>query len=792
MTIRVILLEEGTAEMKGLMGSKGADLAELILAGWSVPAGFVVTTEYCREFCTRLGHLSGEGEEEIVNAIRHLEQQTGKFLGHSENPLLLAVRTDQDQDRTSAASTQSLLNVGLNDVTVEGFARQIGDRLYALQCYLDYLKQYGQLVYAIPSEFFTEISSHVKGQDEAELELTITEFKYLIEAKGRNPFPQDVQIQFKEAVRAVSHSQRIKASSSQDEIMRKPYYISSEQSAPVLIQTMMHGTCGDLSGIGTIYTRNLLTGERGVTGQYIPTGNVSQTDHGLEHLRNEEPELYARLLEIGSQLEMHKGEVQEINFVIESGALYVAQIQPARLSSTAALRSAMDFVDEGLITKEDALLRIQPAHITEVQKLYTNPISNREASTGNLPIQNQPVTNDECPASKNNSSSPSSADLQLLLEWAEEVKELTILANADRPQDAITARLMGAEGIGLCRTENMLLSPARLPFVQKMILADSESERRRGLERLLPMQQSDFEQIFEAMDGYPVTIRLLDSPLHELLPDLGVLEKRREWLQAEEQQEPKDHQIELEELERVIRRVSELHEHNPTLGQQACRLSTVFPEIVDMQLEAIFRAAVKGIRQGWWVRPEIMIPQIGHVHELQEMRDLVDHVADQVLGEEKRHCHYKVGAMIEAPRAALTATHIARQADFFSFGADELTEKTFGYSRQEAEKRFLQRDKDSRTVTNNPFHVLDTEGVGQLVEMAVVQGRIRKPYLKTGVCGENIVDLDSITFCHRIGLDYVSCLPEQIPYARIAAAQAAIKGQREGAITQNADITTIA
>ncbi|PQP81085.1 hypothetical protein C0Q44_21840 [Paenibacillus sp. PCH8] len=309
MTKRVILLEEGTAEMKGLMGSKGADLAELIHAGWSVPAGFVVTTECCREFCTRLGHLSGEGEEEIVNAIRHLEQQTGKFFGHSENPLLLAVCTDQD--RASATATQSLLNVGLNDVTVEGLARQTGDRLYALQCYLDYLKEYGQLVYGIPSEFFTEISSHVKGLDEAELELTITEFKYLMEAKGRTPFPQDVQLQFKEAVRAVYLSQRVKPSRSQDEIVRKPYYISSEQGAPVLIQTMIHGTCGDSSGIGTIYTHNPLTGERGITGQYVPTGNTSQADHGLERLRNDEPELYARLLEIGSQLETHKGKCRK-------------------------------------------------------------------------------------------------------------------------------------------------------------------------------------------------------------------------------------------------------------------------------------------------------------------------------------------------------------------------------------------------------------------------------------------------------------------------------------------------
>lgn len=759
MTKRVILLEEGTAEMKGLMGSKGADLAELIHAGWSVPAGFVVTTECCREFCTRLGHLSDEGEEEIVNAIRHLEQQTGKFFGHSENPLLLAVRTDQDG--ASATGTQSLLNVGLNDVTVEGLARQTGNRLHALQCYLDYLKEYGQLVYGMSSEFFTGVTSHVKGRDEAQLELTITEFKYLIEAKGRNSFPQDVQLQLKEVVRAVYHSQRVKASRSQDEMVRKSTYISSEPSAPVLIQTMMHGTYGDSSGAGIIYTRNPLTGEKEITGQYVSIADCLQYN---------EPELYARLLEISSQLERRKGEIQEISFVIESGELYVVQTRTARLCSTATLRSAVDFVHEGLINKEDALLRIQPWHIMEVLKPDTD--TSRDVDAGSFPTH--------------------SPELQLLLAWADEVKELTVLANADRPQDAMTARIHGAEGIGVCRTEHMLFSPARLPFVQKMILADSESERRRGLERLLPMQQFDFEQIFEAMDGYPVTIRLLDSPLHELLPDLGVLEKRRECLQAEEWQEQADHQIELEELERVLRRVSELHEHNPTLGQQVCRLSTVFPEFVDMQLEAIFRAAVKGIREGRWVRPEIMVPQIGHVHELQLMRDLVDHVADQVLGEEKRHCLYRVGAMIEAPRAALTATQIARQADFFTFGTDELTEMTFGYSRHEAEERFLQLETDSRTVTNNPFHVLDVEGVGQLVEMAVVQGRIRKPHLKTGICGENVVDLESLTFCHRIGLDYVSCLPEQIPYVRIAAAQAAIKGQREGAHTQNTDISTIA
>ncbi|MCW3791933.1 hypothetical protein OM416_10095 [Paenibacillus sp. LS1] len=757
MTKRVVLLEEGTAEMKGLMGSKGAGLAVLLQAGWPVPAGFIVTREGCRAFCTRLGHLSTEEVQEIGSAVRHLEEQTGKFFGNSIAPLLLAVRSSEvsSHDLDSLA----LLHVGLNDVTVEGLARQTNDRRYALNCYRILLQDYGQLVHGIPYSLFEEKLGDLSILDEAKLEFAITEYKQLIEDIGLHPFPQDVQLQLKEAMRAVSHIRRAPRFNSQQELLLQSTPFSGDhQGAAALIQVMVNGEQGERSGIGTVYSHHPATGERGLTGEYMASAVSQSQEEGLGRLRREEPELYGLLLDACSYLENCMGEVQKIHFIIDSGELYLLHVSPAYLSAKAALRSTIDFVHEGVITKADALLRIEPWHVTEMLKGFS-------------------------------SYTP---ELQLLLEWADEIKELTILSNVDHPQDAITARALGSEGIGLCRTEHMLMSASRLPFVQKMILADSESERRRGLERLLPMQQSDFEQIFEAMDGYPVTIRLLDSPLHELLPDQGVLEKRREWLQAEEQQEPKDHQNELEELERVIRRVSELHERNPTLGQQACRLSTVFPEIVDMQLEAIFRAAVKGIRQGWWVRPEIMIPQIGHVHELQEMRDLVDHVADQVLGEEKRHCHYKVGAMIEAPRAALTATHIARQADFFSFGADELTEKTFGYSRQEAEKRFLQRDKDSRTVTNNPFHVLDTEGVGQLVEMAVVQGRIRKPHLKTGICGENIVDLESITFCHRIGLDYVSCLPEQSPHARIAAAQAAIKGQRDGANTQNADISTIA
>ncbi|RAJ00781.1 pyruvate,phosphate dikinase [Paenibacillus pabuli] len=755
MTKRVVLLEEGTAEMKGLMGSKGAGLAALLQAGWPVPAGFIVTKEGCRAFCTRLAHLSAEGAQEIGSAIQHLEKQSGQFFGHSSAPLLLAVRSSETCSRDIVS--QALLHVGLNDVTVEGFARQTNDRQYALNCYRILLQDYGQLVHDIPYALFEEKWGDISILDEAKLELAIAEYKRLIEEKGRHPFPQDVQLQLKEVMRAVSDSQRVLRPNAQQELLRKPSHFSDEtQGAAVLIQVMINGESGDRSGTGTVYSRHPGTGERGMTGDYVSAASW-RSNEGLDQLRSEEPEAYGILLDACSYLESHTGEVQEIQFVMDSGTLYLVETSEARLSSQATLRSTVDLVDEEVITKEDAILRIQPWHVTEMLKASSN----------------------------------GSPELQLLLEWADEMKGLTILSNVDHPKDAVKARALGAEGIGLCRTEQLLLSASRFPFVQKMILADSEAERKRGLERLLPMQQADFEQLFEAMDGYPVTIRLLDPPLHKLLPDIERLNERREQLALCKLEE---NNTEVQELERVIRRVLELHEQYPLLGQQDCRLGTVFPEIYDMQLEAIFRAAVKGIRQGLWVRPEIMIPLVGHANELQVMRDLVDHVADQVLGEEKRHCLYKVGARIEVPRAALTAAPIARHADFFSFGTDELTQMTFGYSRHHTEKPFLHFIEPQSSLPSNPFQVLDIDGVGLLVEMALVQGRIRKPHLKAGICGENAADPASIAFCHRIGLDYVSCLPEQIPLARIAAAQASLLAQKQdqNKNRQDGDISTIA
>lgn len=756
MTKRVVLLEEGTAEMKGLMGSKGAGLAAMLQAGWPIPAGFIVTEEGCRTFCTRLAHLSAEGAQEIGSAIQHLEKQSGKFFGDSLAPLLLTIRSSETCSRDTVS--HALLYVGLNDETVEGLARQTNDRKYALNCYRILLEDYGQLVHDIPYALFEEKLGDISILNEAKLELAIAEYKRLIEERGHQPFPQNVQLMLKEAIRAVSYSQRVLRSNSQQELLRKPSHSSdATPEAAVLIQVMVSGEGGDCSGIGTVYSRHPGTGERGMTGDYVSSAASWRSNEGLDQLRSEEPEVYSLLQGACSYLESSTGEVQEIQFAVDSGALYLVEISEARLTSKAALRSTVDLVDEGIITKEDAILRIQPWHVTEMLK----------------------------------TSSTLSSELQLLLEWADEMKGLTILSNVDHPKDAMKARSLGAEGIGLCRTEQLLLSASRFPFVQKMILADSETERKRGLERLLPMQQADFEQLFEAMDGYPVTIRLLDPPLHELLPDIEVLKERREQLALRKLEE---NNTEVQELERVIRRVLDLHEQYPLLGQRDCRLGTVFPEIYDMQLEAIFRAAVKGIRQGLWVRPEIMIPLVGHTNELQDMRDLVDHVADQVLGEEKRHCLYRVGARIEVPRAALTAAHIARHADFFSFGTDELTQMTFGYSRHNTEKPFLHFAQQQRSLPINPFQVLDIDGVGQLVEMAFVQGRIRKPHLKAGICGENAVDPASIAFCHRIGLDYVSCLPEQVPLARIAAAQAALLAQKQkhNENRQGGDISTIA
>ncbi|WP_366296333.1 putative PEP-binding protein [Paenibacillus sp. AN1007] len=710
MTKRVMLIEEDTAEMKGMTHSIGAALAELKRAGWSVPAGMVVTVDGCRACCTRSGPLSGEMMEELGSAVRYLEQQTGMSFGDPDNPLLLEVQSDEAVNASSAEACR-IPYVGLNDSTVEGFARQTGNRLYALQCYLAALQHYGQMVLDIPDlRAVHSINSKRFVSTEMELELLIAEWKERIQVKSGYAFPQDVNLQLQTAVRAVLASPNMM--NDRTEWSKEKHLEDEAAGAPVLIQSIVHGNYTDYKGKGSVYTRNPETGQKGIIGDYLPARSRSGMLHALSYLKRNNPARYTDLEKICIDLEKRTGAVQEITYTVDSGSIWIHSVKPAYVSPIAAVRSAVDMVHEGLIDQEDALLRLKPEDLAVCM-------------------------NQELP------------EMKVVLEWADEVKSLSILAKVEHAADAVQARAWGAEGIGLCTTETMLLCPSRKPFVQKMIMANTEADRRRGMERLLPMQQSDIESLFEMMDGRPVTIQLFDFPLHELFPGPNALEAHEEELDA------------------------------------------VLSEIHEMQLEALFRAAVKSIREGLWVRPEIMIPHVEHVNEMQKMRDLVDHVAEQVLGEERRHCVYKVGVSIASSRSPLMAAQLARCADFISFAVDEMTQSTFGWTLEEADEREHFYGHISHT-EYHALHKLDIEEISSLVKTAAAQGRVRRPHLKTSISGELIEDSRSIAFIHDIGLDAVCCRPEQIPGFRLAAAQAVIRALRNDRKDANEDVSTIA
>lgn len=713
MTKRVMLLEESGADLKGMTHSMGAGLAQLMQAGWSVPAGMVVTTDGCRACCTRLGQLSDAMMEELIGAIRHLEQLTGTSFGGPNHPLLLDVQSDEAYS-SSALEKYAISYVGLNDETVEGLAHQTGNRFYALQCYLAVLQRYGQMVYGIPYKMTlakpSDLEPYFSG--EAELESLIEERKGLIQAISGSPFPQDVFFQLQAAVRAVFNSAdeiNYGAGSIEDKTKEEVTKGATNGSA-VLIQAMVQGNYAGYKGSGKVYTCNPATGEKGMIGDYLPARSKSGMVHALSYLKRNNLKRYTELEMICTELERRAGAVLELSYVVKSDSICIQNVQPARLSSLAMIRNAVHFVHEGLVSKEKAILRMRSEDVTACMQ-------------------------QELP------------ELKVLLEWADDIKELSVLAKVEHVSEAWHAQAWDAEGIGFCVTETMLLSPSRKPFVQKMVLADTESERRRGLERLLPMQQSDMECLFEVMDGRPVNIQLFNFPLEELFPDVNVLE------------------------------------------QQSNDRELVLSQIHEMQLEAIFRAAVKSIRKGLWVRPEIMIPHVEHVHEIQKMRALVDHVADQVLGEERRHCIYKLGVSVTSPKVAWTAAQIARYADFISFDADTLTQSIYGNTREGGEQAV---GETVQIEDNSSSPIFDIEGVGRLVEMAATQGRIRKPHLKTSITGEYIQDKTCIAFLHDIKSVAVCCRPEQIPWVRVAAAQAVIRASRNNQSMKNKDISTIA
>ncbi|UKS28691.1 pyruvate, phosphate dikinase [Paenibacillus sp. HWE-109] len=883
---QVIPFQDGHASMKALLGGKGANLAEMTRAGLPVPPGFTITTEACLAFFQTGNRISDELHEQMTTALKQLEKQRGLSFGDAINPLLVSVRSGSVSSMPGMMDT--ILNLGLNDTTVQGLANLTQNERFAYDCYRRLIQMFGNVVLSIESRHFEKLLHHLKETAcvEQDQDVTAEGWKALIEAykqciltqTGR-AFPQNVYEQLRMAVEAVFKSWN----NARAQIYRKMHRIPDEQGTAVNIQSMVFGNMGSNCGTGVVFTRNPSTGENTFFGEYLINAQGedvvagTRTPLAIQALKSEMPGIYEQLFKASKQLEKHYKDMQDIEFTVENNKLYLLQTRNGKRNAQAALKIAVDMVHEGLVSKQEALGRIEVAHLDQLLHRGIQEDAIKDVLTKGLPAspgaavgqlvfdadtaaewhragkmvilarsETTPedihgvIASEGVLTSRGGMTSHAAVvargmgkpcvcgcedirissdekqllvgssvlkegdwitldgatgrviagamplqearmtdELLVMLAWADEIRSLKVYANADNPEDAILARQLGAQGIGLCRTEHMFFSPARLPVVQRMILADDKEERLRALAQLLPMQQSDFEGIFEAMTGLPVTIRLLDPPLHEFLPNLEDLQKRHAQLTYDQT----GTNVEREEIANLLRKVQALHEANPMLGQRGCRLGIVFPEIYDMQIEAIFRAASSCTDRGIRVLPEIMIPLVGHANELKIVRELVDFVAEQVLGKDKlRDCPYKVGTMIEVPRAALTARQIVAYADFFSFGTNDLTQMTFGYSRDDAEGKFLSHYVDHKLLPHNPFQVLDTEGVGQLIELAVNAGRLIKPALKTGICGEHGGDKESIFFCHLTGLDYVSCSPYRIPLARIAAAQAfiqhGIKGQQ--------------
>ncbi|MEX2415104.1 MAG: pyruvate, phosphate dikinase [Paenibacillaceae bacterium] len=875
-TKRVLSFHEGNAGMKQLLGGKGANLAEMTRAGLPVPPGFTITTDVCRAYYKNERQLPESLFEEIHAALHIVEQSKSQRFGDVHDPLLVSVRSGSITSMPGMMDT--ILNLGLNDETVLGLSAMTQNARFAFDCYRRFIQMFGNVVYDVESIHFENLLHQLKENNgflqdrdvtaEAWMEL-IEQYKKLIQQHAHITFPQDVYEQLQLAVEAVFRSWNNQRAI----VYRKVYNIPDEQGTAVNIQSMVFGNMGEDCGTGVLFTRNPSTGEKQLYGEYLMNAQGEDVVAGVRtplpiyQLEQEMSNIYSQLSQTAGQLELHYKDMQDIEFTVEQGKLFILQTRNGKRTAQAAIKIAVDLVREEIITKEQALLRIEVEHLDQLLHRAIDSRANLDVIAKGLPASPGAATgqvvfdadtaadwsragkevilvstetspddihgviasegiltsrggmtshaavvargmgkpcvcgceeisidtqgryfvlkNERDPQADNRivcegdwitldgstgrvilgtvtlKEPEMTNELTQLLQFADEIRSLRVLTNADNPEDALKARQFGAEGIGLCRTEHMFLSSERLPVVQNMILAENSLERQHALQQLLPMQQVDFEGIFVAMEGFPVNIRLLDPPLHEFLPDLEQL------LARHREAEGKD-----EEVEKLIRKVRALHEMNPMLGQRGCRLGIVLPDIYDMQVEAIFRAILSCKQKGIDVLPEIMIPLVGHVNELKILRELVDRVAIEVLGDLRNSISYKVGTMIEVPRAALTAGQIAEYADYFSFGTNDLTQMTFGYSRDDAEGKFLTHYVDNNILPNNPFQVLDRDGVGQLIEMAVTRGREIKPNLKVGVCGEHGGDQQSIQFCHSAGLDYVSCSPYRVPMARVAAAQA--------------------
>jgi len=870
----VYLFSEGDKSMRNLLGGKGANLAEMTNIGLPVPQGFTITTEACTKYYEDGRKLSDEVIDQIHVALGKIEEINNKKFGDNTNPLLVSVRSGARASMPGMMDT--ILNLGLNDIAVEGLAKLTGNPRFAYDSYRRFIQMFADVVMEIDKanfEALMDAMKHAKGVkldtelDANDLKELVKEFKAkYLELKGEE-FPQDPKVQLLEAVKAVFRSW----DNPRANVYRRLNSIPYSWGTAVNVQTMVFGNMGEDSGTGVAFSRNPATGENELYGEYLFNAQGEdvvagiRTPHPIAHLQQDNPALYEEFKKVTKILENHYRDMQDMEFTIEKGKLYMLQTRNGKRTAQAAIKIAIDLVKEGLITEQEAVLMVEPkaldsllhkgfdqkalkqAHpITKglnaspgaacgqvvftaerakeckeegmkvvLVRMETSPediegmiasqgiLTGRGGMTSHAAVvargmgtccvagAGEIVVNEEekwfeVGGKRYNEGdwisidgntgyvygeaiptvdAQVSGDFATLMSWADKYRALHVRTNADNPRDAKVAYKFGAEGVGLCRTEHMFFDADRIPAVREMIVSDNEEGRRKALAKLLPMQRADFIGIYKAMEGRSVTIRYLDPPLHEFLPhtdeEIAALAKEMGLT-----------------FEKLKATVESLHEFNPMLGHRGCRLSITYPEIAEMQTRAVIEAAIEVNKEGFNVVPEIMIPLVGDVKELKYVRDVVVATAEKVIAENNTKLAYKIGTMIEVPRAALTADEIAEYAEFFSFGTNDLTQMTFGFSRDDAGK-FLEEYYARKIFESDPFAHIDQKGVGKLMKMAVELGRSVRPDLHLGICGEHGGDPETIEFCHNIGLDYVSCSPYRVPIARLAAAQANIKNPRK-------------
>jgi len=876
----VYFFDEGKGESKSILGGKGAGLAAMTQIGLPVPQGFTISTEACIEFNKNKSKFIEALKKQINTHLNKLETVTKKVFGDEQNPLLVSVRSGAPISMPGMMDT--ILNLGLNENTIKGIIKKTDNERFAYDSYRRFVQMFGNVVLGIEHENFEEIFDDIKKDNKVTLDTEVDidglkklviKYKEMVKKVTGNDFPEEPKEQLDMAIDAVFKSWNNKRAIT----YRKINKIPDDLGTAVNVQEMVFGNMGEDSGTGVGFTRNPSTGKKEYYGEYLLNAQGEdvvagiRTPLALSHLEKDLPEAYRELTKIVDILEKNYKDVQDYEFTIEKGKLFLLQTRTGKRTAQAAVKIAVDMVKEGIINKEQAILRVEPNQLNQLLHKRIDPEAKIKVIAKGLPaspgaaygkvvfsadeaeklgkqgevvilVRTETTPDDihgmveaqgvltsrggmtshaavvargmgkSCVAgcSELNINSKKgiievneivikendfitldggtgevflgkvptidpeiSKEFKTILSWANKAKRLGVYANADTPEDAQKARELGAEGIGLCRTEHMFMAQERLPIVQEMIMADTKEKRAEALKKLLPMQRSDFYGILKAMSELPVIIRLLDPPLHEFLPSHEELLVELTKLKIN-----KPNSKEIAKKEKLLEKVESLRELNPMLGLRGCRLGILYPEIYKMQVEAIIDAAIELTKKNIKVKPEIMIPLVGHINEFSILYDLTRKIAEEKIETAGIKLKYKIGTMIELPRAALTADIIAKKAEFFSFGTNDLTQTTFGISRDDAEGKFLLRYVDEKILEDNPFEVLDREGVGKLVKMGTSLGRKTRHDLEVGICGEHGGEPKSVEFCHSAGLNYVSCSPYRVPIARLAAAHAAIKEKK--------------